>query len=77
MPNYTAREAIELRLKRFITYFASFLAAMLLYRSIVKTIEMYEGNNVRTMWIVTLVAFVLCIGLLTIISLADPSDEEV
>lgn len=65
-----------MRLKRFTTYFASFLAAMLLYRSIVKTIEIYEKDSVKTMWIVTFTALVLCIGILTVISLADPSDEE-
>lgn len=76
MPEYSVKEALELRVKEFTTYMASFLSAMLIMRAIEATIKYYGGESLKVIWTVAISTLILGMSILVVMTVLDPSDKE-
>lgn len=76
MPKYSLSEAIELRLKNFATYALSLCAAMLIYKGIDEVVTKYNKGRIWVIWMAAFLFVVFAIGILSLITWADPNDIE-
>ena len=76
MPRRTFVEALELQLKTFATATLSFMSAVSLDRALYFYLNRRQEKKPYTLIIAAVVLVTLAIGILTLMSYLDPSDEE-
>lgn len=73
---FCLKEAIEKQLKQFMTYSASFLAAIMLKISLIDTLKKYNKESLLITWITTFVVICTSISLLVFITWLDWVDND-
>ena len=71
---FSLAEAIEKRLKEFITYAASFLAAMMLKRGFDQTLDRYDKNRLWVTWVSAFIIIFFSMAVLVLITWIDTND---